>query len=235
MPEIRRFNEEHSEEIGTSEPGIQERREEKGGTSRRDRENLAVTQFLQNYQCAKSSSYQQARASKSSWTTSKQRNIEEKEPLKSINGKAEKVTKEVGKSLYIAAAIAVIAAVGSLLFVLKPSFLVRTNKEQETINDIARYKEYSAAAIDASPEFNYTKWESPDKALEGLASLVNPGLPADMYITTSANESYALAGEDPWGTPYYITAKQLGTEGEAFTYASKHAGSRGWKETSALR
>lgn len=82
-------------------------------------------------------------------------------------------------------------------------------KTKQVESDFEVYQDYMNAATGASSAFCDMAWASSGDALSDMIKLVNVGMPSDRRISLSSTYSYAVGGMDPWGTPYFFTAKKL--------------------------
>lgn len=72
-------------------------------------------------------------------------------------------------------------------------------KMKQVESDFEVYQDYMNAATDASS----------GDALMDMIQLGNVGMPSDRCISLSSTYSYAVGGMNPWGYPYFFTAKKL--------------------------
>lgn len=82
-------------------------------------------------------------------------------------------------------------------------------KTKQVESDFEVYQDYMNAATGASSAFCDMAWASSGDALSDMIKLVNVGMPSDRRISLSSTYSYAVGGMNPWGYPYFFTAKKL--------------------------
>lgn len=133
-----------------------------------------------------------------------------KQPKKGRAAKQKAVrTGRTGKRIFVLliAALLIGGSGYAVICHVLPQFNGKKAMTETVTQEMSQYIKYAETALSATPEIKGKTWASSGEALSDLVNTLNPGLPAAWAISYEPGNSYAEGKADPWGTPYYITAK----------------------------
>lgn len=124
-------------------------------------------------------------------------------------------SKKVIKFAIIAAVILALLAAGYVAY-----GIFSEQKVAQTREDMNTYKEAAEKLLKSDSDFRRNEWGDSSAALEDFVTAMNNYLPTELYTTYIQGKSFATTtSPDPWGQPYYITAKSLDPQSEESTYS----------------
>lgn len=213
--------------------------ETQGKNNPENRQQNAVNNYLGNYQTASApqKSWQTARHGtpriEKATAENKSSNVKEKR-LQKDRRKYEKEPKKKNSIgwLVLLAVVALIAA-GICLYAVLPHDNTADLKNTAE-SEISAYVGFTEDALSVSTTFKTMAWMSSDEALAAFVEILNPSLSSEWKITYTEGASFAEGKKDPWGNPYFITAKKIDYErnnGFPFEFYITSAGKNGYFDT----
>ena len=139
------------------------------------------------------------------------------DPPAGVNGEAEGKTAAIPtKAIVIGSAILIVAL---LIIFLSISAAAENKRIEKANSDIDSYIAGVNALETETGAFSGNLYDSPEAALTDLAEKYNALRGSANGINYPGSGSFASAQTDPWGTPYYITAKKTNDNAENSTYS----------------
>lgn len=134
--------------------------------------------------------------------------------------------------------VAVLAASFSVIVLLEKQPVNTQDKDVLCTQEFTKYVEMAERAAKAAGWFKTERYNDSSVALSALSEMINSALAQGWTLNHTENESFATGKTDPWGTPYYITAKEIpnmgAPENRLFDFYIVSAGENGKFDTESF-